>query len=154
MHITQHNIYSFENVHLKIIVYILEDMATISLASIASSNQVLVELEANNKKILETFDSTGYTNNLHKWVAASYPVAYKIYQYTIMMPMEQKGSSYLCSDGQYREIWPYVDFCLGYGLSTTFLSTLQTKFDGLSLSYSLQTSSPSILIGIHATLPS
>ena len=65
LHITQHNIYSFENVHLKIIVYILEDMATISLASIASSNQVLVELEANNKKILETFDSTGYTNNLH-----------------------------------------------------------------------------------------
>ena len=148
----QHNISSSENFHLKIIVSILEDM--ISLASIASSNQVLVQVEANNKKILETFDLTGYTNNLHKWVAASYPVAYQIYYYTLTMPMQQKGSTYLCSDGQYREIWPYVDFCLGYGLSTTFLSNLQTKFEGINISYSLQTNPPSILIGIHATLPS
>jgi hypothetical protein len=126
----------------------------ISLASIASSNQVLAQLELNNKKILESFDEAGYTHNLHKWVAASYPVAYNIYQYTLTMPMQQNGGTYLCSDGNYREIWPYVDFCLGYSLSTTFLSNLQSKFDGIALSYSLQTSAPSILIGIYASLPS
>ena len=129
-------------------------MATISLASIASSNQVLAELESNNKKVLEKFDEAAYTNSLHKWVAASYPVSYQIYQYTLTMPVQQNGGTYLCSDGNYREVWPYVDFCLGYGLSTTFLTNLQSKFDGIVVSYSLQSNTPSIFVGIYASLPS
>jgi len=125
----------------------------ISLASISSSNQVLVELEKNNKAILEKFDVDAYTNALHKWVALSHPPSYKIFEYVISMPMQQNGSTYLCSDGNYREVWPYVNFCLGYDISTTFLANLQAKFEGITLSYSLITSTPSIIIGIYATLP-
>lgn len=125
----------------------------ITLAEISADNGVLVQMEQNNKALLEQFDIDVYTTNLHKWAAASYPVSFLINTYTLKVPMKQNGASYLCSDGCYREVFQYVDFCLGYDLATTFLTNLNSKIHGVTLSYSLILEIPSIVIGIYATLP-
>jgi len=125
----------------------------ITLAQISSDNGVLLQIEQSNKTILENFDTEGYTTNLHKWTAERYPPAFLIQTYKLRTPMNQNGSTYLCSDGIYREVFQYVDFCLGYELSTIFLGNLQSKIHGIDLSYSLIVETPFIIIGIHATLP-
>lgn len=120
----------------------------ITLDQLKESTGALVATEKGNKKILEFFDASEYTANLHQWAALSFQHAYPICAYKLTSPL-RKGDQYLCSDGIYRTIWDYIPFCLGYEF-TTYMNTLQTKFEGFSLSYSVQID-PSILITIHAT---
>lgn len=119
-----------------------------NINDLISSNQTLTIIEKNNKKALETFDKEGYSNNLHSWAAQSFPSAFKIYEYPISTPTDEI-TMYTCSDGKSRDVWSYIPFCLGYDI-VTYISNLQAKFQGITLSYSITTGLTTLLY-VHAT---
>lgn len=124
--------------------------AIFNLNDLISANQTLLGIEQKNKQILEAFDQTAYSNALHTWAAESFPQAFIIYSYSLSLPIDQKGG-YLCSDGQRRDIWAYIPFCLGYTIQT-LLVTIQQKFQGIMISYSIDIQKNEIpLFNIHAT---
>jgi hypothetical protein len=129
----------------------VEEMSTaiFNLNDLISANQTLVGIEQKNKQILETFDQTAYSNALHSWASESFPQAFMIYSYSLSLPLDQTGG-YLCSDGQRRDIWAYIPFCLGYTIQT-LLQNLQTNFQGITITYSIDIRNPVPLFNIHAT---
>jgi hypothetical protein len=119
-----------------------------NINDLINANKTLIAIEQNNKKSLELFNTNEYSNNLHSWASQSFPSSFKVYEYLITTPANEIGK-YTCSDGEIRDIWAYIPFCLGYDIAT-YLNTIQNKFQGISITYSINNGITSSLC-IHVT---
>ena len=121
--------------------------AIFKLSNLITANETLIATEKANKEILETFNETTCSNNLHTWAASSFQPSFIIYQYKLTGP--EQGNKHLCSDGVYRDIWGYFSFIMKYEFTSHFLTKLQEKFEDIELSYSINLEP--IILNIHAT---
>ena len=55
--------------------------AVFKLSDLITANETLIATEKANKEILETFNETTCSNNLHTWAASSFQPSFIIYQW-------------------------------------------------------------------------
>jgi hypothetical protein len=107
----------------------------VSLDDIINSRTTLLEIEAQNKKTFYTLDFSQFKTTLYKWAAQGYPDSFLAYSFPVITP-PMTGSVYNCSDGNPKNIWDYIPFCLNLSLQD-WLTTYQQKVNGMTLSFSI-----------------
>jgi hypothetical protein len=101
------------------------DELTASLeAVVAKENQDKAILSVLIKAPRETLRGA-----LFQWAAAGFPLSYIVKSFTIVPPPT-------CSDGVTRDIYQYINYCLGVDLGDLMV-TLQSKAIGIAFNYSI-----------------
>jgi hypothetical protein len=129
--------------------YGLEALASVevSIDDIMNSHNTLVEIESRNKTNLNSLDFTQFKTNLYKWAAQGYPDSFLTYSFPVMIP-SMTGTLYNCSDGNPKNIWDYIPYCLNLSLED-WLKVYQQKVNGIKLSFSINENP--YIINIHVT---
>lgn len=120
----------------------------ISLAQLVNSVQTLAATEMQNKTILETLSSETLVQNLHGWASVGFADSHCVYEYKLFPSAKLEGK-YRCSDGNLRDIWEYIPFCLGYSINE-FVANIQQQVTDIKLSFSLEEEN-AVILKIHAT---
>ena len=107
----------------------------LSLNEIINSHNTLLEIENLNKTNFYSLNFGQFRANLYKWAAQGYPDSFLAYSFPVMTP-SMNGYLYNCSDGNPKNIWDYIPFCLNLSLQD-WLNTYQQKVDGIKLSFSV-----------------
>ena len=81
-------------------------------------------------------NSDDLRSKLYGWAGLGFPPIYKIYSYTIEIPL-------FCSDGQTRQLMSYIDFCMKTSFNDKLVE-LQTLLVGIHID--LIISDPNIII--------
>jgi hypothetical protein len=121
----------------------------ISLAQLVNSVQTLTSTEIRNKMILETLSSETLVQNLHGWASVGFADSHCVYEYQLFPSAKGDGGKYRCSDGNFRDIWEYIPFCLGYSINE-LVANIQQQVTDIKLSFSLEEEN-AVILKIHAT---
>lgn len=119
----------------------------IDFNDIINSHNILLEIEKENKRTLNTLDFSVFKTNLYKWGSLNYPDSFQAYSFPVTTPSMSSGL-YLCSDGNPKNIWDYIPFCLNMSIPE-WLSAYQAKVNGITLSFSVNENP--YIINIHVT---
>ena len=119
----------------------------IDFNDIINSHNILLEIEKENKRTLNTLDFSVFKTNLYKWGSLNYPDSFQAYSFPVTTPSMSSGL-YLCSDGNPKNIWDYIPFCLNMSIAE-WLSAYQAKVNGITLSFSVNENP--YIINIHVT---
>lgn len=120
----------------------------ISLAQLVNSVQTLTSTEIRNKMILEGLNADKLVQNLHGWASVGFTDSHCVYEYTLF-PSAKLDGKHRCSDGNFRDIWEYIPFCLGYSIND-LVANVQMQLTDIKLSFSLQEDT-AVIFRLHAT---
>jgi hypothetical protein len=104
--------------------------ATISLADILNSAQVVTQKEASDKALLESIGTASLneiTNKLIVWATTGFPNAYPLFNISITPPA-------VCSDGVTRDLTAYIQFCSGKTINE-HVQVLQDRMTDIIVSF-------------------
>lgn len=113
----------------------MENTLEVSLDEIMNSHHTLIEIENQNKIKCNSLDFAQLKTVLYKWASQDYPDSFLAYSFPITTP-PVNNSLYNCSDGIPRNIWDYVQYCIGSTIAE-WLNTYQGKMNGIKLSFSV-----------------
>ena len=111
----------------------------ITIADILASQEVLLQIEATHKDLLDgigQMNIVSLRNKLVTWGTLGFPNVYVIHEVGISPPP-------VCSDGVSRDIASYITFCSGKTLQE-HIALLQDLVDDITVSFSY--TGPSIQI--------
>lgn len=119
----------------------------VNLDDIMNSHNTLLEIEVRNKTSLNSLDFNQFKSNLYKWAAEGYPDSFLAYSFPVVTPT-MNANLYNCSDGNPKNIWDYIPFCLNLSLQD-WLTKYQEKVNGFKLSFSINQNP--YVVNIHVT---
>jgi hypothetical protein len=119
----------------------------VNLDDIINSHNTLIEIESRNKTTLNSLDFNQFKSNLYKWAAQGYPDSFLAYSFPVNTP-PMTVNLYNCSDGNPKNIWDYIPFCLNLSLQD-WVNVYQQKVNGLKLSFSVNENP--YVVNIHVT---
>lgn len=119
----------------------------IDINEIMNSLNTLTEIQEQNKKQFASLDFSAFKTTLYKWAALKYPDSFLAYSFPVTTPPMTAGL-YSCSDGNPKNIWDYIPYCLGMSIQDWLIS-YQQKVNGITLSFSVN-ADPYVL-NIHVT---
>ena len=127
----------------------LSTMAAIevNIFDIINSHNVFVQIEQQNKTNLNSLDFSLFKTSLYKWAALNYPDSFLAYSFPVATPPIASGL-YSCSDGNPKNIWDYIPYCLGMSIQD-WITGYQAKVNGITLSFSVN--ADPYVINIHVT---
>ena len=108
---------------------------TISLETLMASQDAAVSKEQADKQMLAPIistDVTVHTPTLYQWARCGFPPIYPIVSVGVTPPS-------VCADGVSRPFFEYVEYLLGDTVASK-MAALQTKLQGIQVSYSLESS--------------
>jgi hypothetical protein len=119
----------------------------VNIFDIINSHNVFVQIEQQNKTQFASLDFSAFKTTLYKWAALNYPDSFLAYSFPVTTPPHTAGL-YSCSDGNPKNIWDYIPYCLGMSIQD-WLTGYQAKVSGITLSFSIN-ADPYVL-NIHVT---
>ena len=119
----------------------------VNISDIINSRSVFLEIEQQNKTNLTSLDFSVFKTLLYKWAALNFPDSFLAYSFPVTTPPITNGL-YSCSDGNHKNIWDYIPYCLGMSIQE-LITGYQTKVSGIALSFSVN-ADPYVL-NIHVT---
>jgi hypothetical protein len=119
----------------------------VNIFDIINSHNVFVQFEQQNKTNLNSLDFSLFKTTLYKWAALNYPDSFLAYSFPVATPPIASGL-YPCSDGNPKNIWDYIPYCLGMSIQD-WLAAYQAKVNGINLSFSVN--ADPFVINIHVT---
>jgi hypothetical protein len=120
----------------------------IDIHEIINSHNVFVEIEQQNKTNLNSLDFSVFKTTLYKWAALNYPDSFLAYSFPVTTPPMAAAGLYSCSDGNPKNIWDYIPYCLNMSIQD-WISHYQAKVNGITLSFSVN--ADPYVINIHVT---
>lgn len=119
----------------------------VDINDIFNSHNTLIQIERQNKEMFASLDFSQFKNTLYKWAALNYPDSFLAYSFPVTTP-PVTNCIYCCSDGNPKNIWDYIPYCLGMSIQD-WLNSYQAKVSGITLSFSVN-ANPYVL-NIHVT---
>jgi hypothetical protein len=119
----------------------------VNILDIINSHSLLIQFEEQNKTSLNSLDFSLFRTTLYKWAALNYPDSFLAYSFPVATPPIANGL-YSCSDGNPKNIWDYIPYCLGMSIQD-WVSAYQAKVNGINLSFSVN--AQPYVINIHVT---
>jgi len=119
----------------------------VNLDDVMNSHNTLIEIELQNKTTLNSLNFNLLKSNLYKWAAQGYPDSFLAYSFPVMTPC-MNACLYNCSDGNPKNIWDYIPFCLNLSLQD-WVNMYQGKVNGIKLSFSVNENP--YVVNIHVT---
>jgi hypothetical protein len=119
----------------------------VDINDIFNSHHTLIQIERQNKEMFASLDFSQFKNTLYKWAALNYPDSFLAYSFPVTTP-PMTNCIYCCSDGNPKNIWDYIPYCLGMSIQD-WLTSYQSKVSGITLSFSVN-ANPYVL-NIHVS---
>jgi len=118
----------------------------VDIDELTQNIEVLRAIEKGNRDTLLSFDSVMFKKNMASWAAKGFPDTAAVYNFTLQKPSMQ-GSLYLCSDGDDRLLWEYIEYLIGIPISD-YISKFQVQVNGIILTYSIR--EDPLVLTLHA----
>ncbi len=119
-----------------------ENPYIVTLEELVGSTEAVQKKESDDRTLTQQISSPNSASlraKLLEWASLGFPAAYEIISITITPPQ-------VCSDGQQRNKFQYVNYLLGMELGDQ-LRIVEAKLPGMSLSYS----TPDSRVKIHVS---
>jgi hypothetical protein len=87
-----------------------------------------------------------FKKNMATWAAKGFPDTAAVYDFTLQKPRLHE-SLYMCSDGDDRLLWEYIEYLIGTPISD-YMNKLQNQVTGIILTYSIR--EDPLVLTLHA----
>jgi len=118
----------------------------VDIDELTQNIEVLRAIEKGNRDTLLSFDSVMFKKNMATWAAKGFPDTAAVYNFTLQKPRMHE-SLYLCSDGDDRLLWEYIEYLIGTPISD-YISKFQSQVNGIILTYSIR--EDPLVLTLHA----
>ena len=121
-------------------------LVLVDLDELSQNIEVLKAIEQGNRDTLLSFDSVMFKKNMATWAAKGFPDTAAVHNFPLQKPRLHE-SLYMCSDGDDRLLWEYIEYLIGTPISE-YMNKLQAQVTGIILTYSIR--EDPLVLTLHA----
>ena len=121
-------------------------LVLVDLDELSQNIEVLKAIEKGNRDTLLSFDSVMFKKNMATWAAKGFPDTAAVHNFPLQKPRLHE-SLYMCSDGDDRLLWEYIEYLIGTPISE-YMNKLQAQVTGIILTYSIR--EDPLVLTLHA----